>query len=81
MKQPCERTKTVTETIDIGMFVADSSVFILKKEGSSRKEPYEKPKMMTETTDVGMLAAVTQGSPLSLNQNQSEFGLCAPCEY
>ena len=78
MKEPCEKPKMVTETIDIGMLVAGSSVLIAQKDGGSLKEPYVEPEMVTETVDIGMLIA--GGSPSALAQNQSMFGLCLPCE-
>ena len=80
MKQPCEKTKMVTETSDIGMLIKGSPVLIAEKDGGGiLKEPYEKPKMVTESTDVGMLVATTIGSPMVIAQAQPYGAVCPPC--
>ena len=81
MKQPCEKTKMVTETSEIGMLVASSTVLMATKGGDNLvKEPYEKPKMLTETIDVGLLVANSfVGSPMPIQQGQPYVEICPPC--
>ena len=80
MKQSCEKPKTVTETIDIGMLIKGSTLLTAEKEGGSVKDSYEKPTMVTETTDIGILAAgIINGSVSPIPQAEPMNDLCPPC--